>query len=306
MNELWSCSEPVARALAARGPVVALETTLVTHGLPHPQGIAAALALEEEVRASGATPATIGVLRGAIRIGLTARRTRRAGDSPRRLQDESEQPCGRRCLRRLRARQPLPRRCLPRTRTGFGCLQRAASAACTVGGRERRRLRRSHGARALSQSPWCAPAPKPFSICRARSRCWRRWACRCSVWRRTSSRPSIDDRAACRWIGAVDSIEELAAASARTSDWVSARACSLRILSPPRTRCVPTCTIRRSGRHWPSMQREGVRGRAVTPFLLARPSALTGGESVRTNVALLRHNARVAGRLAKELAGRSR
>ena len=71
MNELWSCSERVARALAAREPVVALETTVVTHGLPHPEGIAAALALEEEVRDSGATPATIGVLRGAIRIGLT-------------------------------------------------------------------------------------------------------------------------------------------------------------------------------------------------------------------------------------------
>ncbi len=71
MTELWSCSERVARALAAREPVVALETTVVTHGLPHPEGIAAALALEEEVRDSGATPATIGVLRGAIRIGLT-------------------------------------------------------------------------------------------------------------------------------------------------------------------------------------------------------------------------------------------
>ena len=50
------------------------------------------------------------------------------------------------------------------------------------------------------------------------------------------------------------------------------------------------------------LQREGVRGRAVTPFLLARLSTLTGGESVRTNVALLRHNARMAGRLARELA----
>jgi pseudouridylate synthase len=61
----------VAQALAARAPVVALETTLVTHGLPHPDGIAAASALEDEVRQSGATPATIGVLRGAIRIGIS-------------------------------------------------------------------------------------------------------------------------------------------------------------------------------------------------------------------------------------------
>jgi len=71
VNELCVCSEPVAQALAARAPVVALETTVVTHGLPHPDGIAAALALEDEVRQSGATPATIGVLRGAIRIGIS-------------------------------------------------------------------------------------------------------------------------------------------------------------------------------------------------------------------------------------------
>jgi pseudouridine-5'-phosphate glycosidase len=54
-----------------------------------------------------------------------------------------------------------------------------------------------------------------------------------------------------------------------------------------------------------AVQREGVRGRAVTPFLLARLSELTGGESIRTNLALLRHNARVAGRLARELASLS-
>jgi len=53
------------------------------------------------------------------------------------------------------------------------------------------------------------------------------------------------------------------------------------------------------------LQREGVRGRAVTPFLLGRLGTLTGGESVRTNLALLRHNARVAGRLARGLAARS-
>jgi pseudouridine-5'-phosphate glycosidase len=42
----------------------------------------------------------------------------------------------------------------------------------------------------------------------------------------------------------------------------------------------------------------GIRGRAVTPFLLDRMRALTGGESVRANVALLRHNAQVAAALA--------
>ena len=64
-------ADEVADAIAGGRPVVALETTVVTHGLPHPDGLAAALALENEVRQGGAVPATIGILRGAIRVGLT-------------------------------------------------------------------------------------------------------------------------------------------------------------------------------------------------------------------------------------------
>jgi pseudouridine-5'-phosphate glycosidase len=62
----------VVRALDAGQPVVALETTLVTHGLPAPEGVNTAKALEADVRESGAEPATIGVLGGAVVIGLAA------------------------------------------------------------------------------------------------------------------------------------------------------------------------------------------------------------------------------------------
>lgn len=63
-------ADEVAAALAAGQPVVALETTLVTHGLPQPRGLAMARQLEAAVRAAGATPATIGILAGAVRVGL--------------------------------------------------------------------------------------------------------------------------------------------------------------------------------------------------------------------------------------------
>jgi pseudouridine-5'-phosphate glycosidase len=51
--------------------VVALETTLVTHGLPQPEGVRVAAALEDAVRAHGAIPATIGILDGTVRVGIT-------------------------------------------------------------------------------------------------------------------------------------------------------------------------------------------------------------------------------------------
>jgi pseudouridylate synthase len=61
---------PVAEALTARRPVVALETTLVTHGFPHPEGVRIAAELEAAVAAEGAQPATIGIVDGRIRVGL--------------------------------------------------------------------------------------------------------------------------------------------------------------------------------------------------------------------------------------------
>ena len=70
-HELFALSNFVRAALARHRPVVALETTLITHGLPQPQGLEIASELESEVVAAGATPATIGVLDGRVRIGLT-------------------------------------------------------------------------------------------------------------------------------------------------------------------------------------------------------------------------------------------
>ncbi len=56
---------------AKNHPVVALESTVITHGLPHPQNLALARDMERTVRENGAKPATIAVLEGNIRVGLT-------------------------------------------------------------------------------------------------------------------------------------------------------------------------------------------------------------------------------------------
>jgi pseudouridine-5'-phosphate glycosidase len=64
-------SEEIREALAGGGAVVALETTLVAHGFPPGEGVAVGLASEQAVRAAGAVPATVGVLAGTIHVGLT-------------------------------------------------------------------------------------------------------------------------------------------------------------------------------------------------------------------------------------------
>jgi pseudouridine-5'-phosphate glycosidase len=63
-------SAEVSQALASRKPVVALESTIIAHGMPYPQNVATALEVEQLVRSNGAVPATIALLDGKLCVGL--------------------------------------------------------------------------------------------------------------------------------------------------------------------------------------------------------------------------------------------
>jgi len=70
-HELIKVDPAVADALARGGAVVALESTIISHGMPYPQNVQTALEVEAIVRANGAVPATIAILEGTIRVGLS-------------------------------------------------------------------------------------------------------------------------------------------------------------------------------------------------------------------------------------------
>ncbi|GLK64116.1 pseudouridine-5'-phosphate glycosidase [Paracoccus kondratievae] len=72
MKSLIALSPEVSQALADNRPIVALESTIITHGMPYPQNLEVAQKVEAVVRESGAVPATIAVMGGRIRIGLDA------------------------------------------------------------------------------------------------------------------------------------------------------------------------------------------------------------------------------------------
>jgi pseudouridine-5'-phosphate glycosidase len=78
-------AEEVAQALADGQPVVALETTLVAHGFPRGEGVEVGLESERRVRSAGAIPATVGVLDGAVRVGLTEDELARFGADSRKV-----------------------------------------------------------------------------------------------------------------------------------------------------------------------------------------------------------------------------
>ncbi len=71
MNQLLSLSKPVKQALNDNRPVIALESTIISHGMPYPQNVQVAKELEEIARAQGVEPATICLMDGKIKIGLS-------------------------------------------------------------------------------------------------------------------------------------------------------------------------------------------------------------------------------------------
>ena len=72
MNKYLDIAPEVAEALAAGRPVVALESTIISHGMPYPQNVETALAVEKIVRENGAVPATIAIIGGRLKAGLSA------------------------------------------------------------------------------------------------------------------------------------------------------------------------------------------------------------------------------------------
>ncbi|UJF36486.1 pseudouridine-5'-phosphate glycosidase [Paenibacillus hexagrammi] len=71
MNSYLSMTDEVKEALDSEKPVVALETTIISHGMPYPQNIQMAQKVEQIIRDNGAVPATIGMMDGKIKIGMT-------------------------------------------------------------------------------------------------------------------------------------------------------------------------------------------------------------------------------------------
>ncbi|KIR40148.1 indigoidine synthase A family protein [Cryptococcus deuterogattii 99/473] len=83
-KKLWGnrlvFSEEVEAALHARAPIVALESTIITHGMPHPVNLETAQSAESIIRASSAVPATIAIIDGKIHVGLSSRQLEEIAD----------------------------------------------------------------------------------------------------------------------------------------------------------------------------------------------------------------------------------
>lgn len=297
MKEWYTCSDEVARAFAGKVPMVALETTVVTHGLPHPDGVATALALERIVREAGATPATIGIMGGAIRIGLTpselevlatTRNVAKINLSNLAAAVSSGQPGSTTVAATMFAAHANAIRVF--ATGGIGGVHRDASESGDISG-DLTALSRipvavvSAGAKAVLDLPRTVEMLETLGVPVFGFRTDEFPA----FYRRSTGLP-VDRR--------YDAIAELA--SAIRLHFSIGLGTGVLIANP-----IPSADEMAAQLYDRALQtalaeaeKGGVRGRAVTPFLLDRMRALTGGDSVRANVALLQHNAQLAAELA--------
>jgi pseudouridine-5'-phosphate glycosidase len=288
-------------AVAGGRPVVALETTLVTHGLPHPAGVAAASVLENEIRQGGATPATIGVLRGAIRVGLTSADLHELATAPGVAKVNlsnlaatvaAGRPGATTVAATMFVAQAVGIRVF--ATGGIGGVHRDAGITGDV----------SADMTALSRFPIavvCAGAKAILDLPRTVEMLETLGVPVFGLqtnefpafYRRSSGLP-VDSR--------MDTIEELA--SAIRAHFSLGLGTGVVVANPiPAAAELPAGIYERALETALSeAERQRLRGRGVTPFLLERLRELTEGESVRANLALLTNNARVAAQLASALA----
>jgi len=296
-----SLSAPVAAARAAGRPLVALESTIIAHGMPYPENVCTAREVEARIRELGAEPATVAVIDGRIRIGLS--------------DDELE------LLGRSGQAAKISRRDLPAVLAsgGLGATTVAGTMICAalagievfvtggLGGVHRGAQETFDISADLQElaktsvAVVCAGAKSILDIGLTLE------------YLETHGVPVLsceqDNFAAfyTRDSGfRADYRLDDAAAQARfiRTKWALGLAGGVVLSAPvPEAAAMPRKEIDAiMEQALAEAKSQGITGKAVTPFLLARIKVLTGGRSLATNIALVKHNAEVGARLAVALA----
>ena len=295
----------VHAALAAQQPVVALESTIISHGMPYPQNVETALRVEAQVRAHGAIPATIAVLHGRLKVGLTPDEIALLGQT------------GRQAVKVSRRDLPIV---LASGRAGAttvaGTMIIAALAGIRVfatgglGGVHRgaqTTMDISADLPELAQTPVavvCAGAKSILDLSLTLEYLETHGVPVLGF--QTDEFPAFFTRESGLPVDArCDTPEQVAAILG--ARWLLGHG-GVVVANPiPRELAMPRAVIDAATEQaLVEAQAQGIVGKAVTPFLLARVNVLTGGDSLTANIGLVLHNARLAAQIAVALAERAK
>lgn len=300
MQQFLLFSPEVAAARAAGKPVVALESTIISHGMPYPQNVEMAREVEQLIRDAGAVPATIAIIGGKICIGLSHDQLELLGTSP------DAMKVSRRDLAFVVAERRLGATTVAATMIcaalagikvfvtgGIGGVHRGAETSFDISA-DLQELART------SVAVVCAGVKSILDIGLTLE------------YLETHGVPVIGVgqpgfpafftresgfKADFQMDGALEQ-----AAFIQTK-WALGLAGGVVVANPvPEASAMPKEEIDRiTEQALGEAAQRGVTGKAVTPFLLARIKELTGGRSLATNIALVKHNAVVGAKLALAL-----
>lgn len=300
MTELLHCSSEVREALAEGRPVLALESTVISHGLAWPQNFETAQAIEAAVRAEGAVPATVAVLGGKLRAGLEAAEIEelaRLGTTARK--------CSRRDLplvvqsgepgaTTVAATMMIAAMAGIRTFStgGIGGVHRGAETTFDISA-DLQELARTPvavvcaGAKAILDFGLTCEYLETHGVPVLGYQCDR-----LPAFYSRDSAFAVDQR--------FESAVDLAAVL--RIQWQLDMAGALVVNPIPEEHALDAEVVERAiAQAVAEADAEGVKGKKLTPWLLARLEQLSGGDSVAANVALLLNNARLGAKIALEL-----
>jgi pseudouridine-5'-phosphate glycosidase len=292
----------VAAALAAGLPVVALESTIISHGMPWPQNVETALALEAEVRAHGAVPATIAVLGGRLKAGLTRGEIETLGRA-----GLSVTKASRRDLPVLVARGQHGATTVAATMIvaalagirvfatgGIGGVHRGAETSFDI----------SADLQELARTPVavvCAGIKSILDLALTREYLETHGVPLIGFG--TDTLPAFYSRDSGHGVDVrLDSPAEVAAVM--RAQWALGYSGGLVVANPvPAEHALPRERIDKAiAQALAEAQAQGVVGKDSTPFLLRRVNEITGGQSLQANIQLVLNNARLAARVASAYA----
>lgn len=294
----------VAKALAEGRPVVALESTIISHGMPWPDNAETARQLEQRVREHGATPATIALMGGRLCVGLDDRQLESLARA------EGVVKASRRDVPRLLASGELGATTVAATMLVAALAGIRVFATGGIGG-VHRDVQQSGDVSAdlieLAQSPVavvCAGVksildiPRTLQFLETYGVPVYGYGCdRFPAFYTPDSGEPVDRR--------FDQLQPLADALA--TQWALGYPGGAVVANPiDPAEAMPAELIDRAVEQaLAEAERAGVAGKASTPFLLRRVAEITGGDSLRSNIALVLSNAALAAQLAVEMASRA-